>query len=174
MKKMSLWKTILCSLAILVVGFAVIIGLAKFGFTQSWIALMFLICFALIKGLKLQNWLEVVVGGLVGITLGYGMSLLSLVLSLFVPFPEIIAQIVYLVIILLAIFFNLRGQIALLVNPTMWIFFVIFLSKDVSNLHSLLQYYGLFLGMAIITGLVLLVLQKTQILKEKSKADVKG
>jgi len=169
---MNILKTIISALVILIVGCAIVVGLGKVGLSQAWIALMFILYFYLIKGLNLESWLEVVVGGLIGITLGCGMPLLALALGSFGPLAGTIALVVYLVIIFLAIVFNLSGKLALFVNPMMWIFFVIFLIKGVSDLTFLVQYYALFLGMALIVGAVLLILKN--ISKTKSKAEAKA
>jgi len=166
--RMNIGKALLFSLAILVVCSGIIVGLGMVGFSQAWITMIFVLYFATIKFFNLNNWPEVVVGGLTGITLGYGVPLLTLALGSFSPSAGTIALVVYLVIIFLAIMFYMRGQLSLFVNPLTGIFCIIFMIKGVSDLRFLLQYYGLFLGMALIVGGILLIIKK--ITKVNTKA----
>jgi hypothetical protein len=118
-------RAVLTTIIIIIVAVGIIAALPKIG-ASSWVFMILLFMFSAIEHFNVAKLPHAIVGAFVGITLGFGISLLTMLFTnLFGSIGSILGPVVYLIIMISALTTMMLGKLSIALNNTTWIFVLI-------------------------------------------------
>lgn len=166
---MGIIKSILIALMILAISAVIVIAIGLIGL-PAWVFMLVVFYFLSIEFLNVASLPKIIVGGLVGITLGFGQVLLGMAFSFLGPYAAVATIIVYLLIILFGIRSAVSQSLDIAFNNFTWIFVIVLMMPGATAITNILPSYISFAIGAVVCVIVGYLVKKITSSKARGKA----